>query len=53
MFIRLQEVGRARHSQGGSVQPMRVDHHGPHVAVAEELLYRVDVGALFQEVRGE
>jgi hypothetical protein len=32
---------------------MDVDHVGFHIALAEQFLNRVDVGALFQEVRGE
>src|SRR5438067_3711484 len=35
------------------VEHVRVDHRRPHIAVAEELLYRPDVVAVLEQMRGE
>jgi len=49
----LEEIRGAGHASWASVEHMRVDHRGLHVAVAEQLLDRTDVRAPFQQVRGK
>ena len=45
-----QPIQRACDTEPILVQNVRVDHSRPDVLVAEQLLYRTDVGALFQHV---
>jgi hypothetical protein len=40
-------------SQGAAVEPMGVDHRGPHILVAQQLLDGVDVLAPLQQMGGK
>jgi len=53
MSNRLQKVSWAGHCEGATVEHMGIDHGGPYVAVAEELLDRADVLPLLQQVGGK
>jgi hypothetical protein len=48
-----ERVSRTSDAKPALVQHMRIDHRRPHVGVAEQFLHGADVGACFQEVRGE
>ena len=48
-----EQIRRARHARWAAIEHVCVDHRGLHVAVAEQLLDRTDVGASLQQVRGK
>jgi len=48
-----QPVGRAPHAAGPTVEDVRVDLGGGHIAVPEELLHGTDVAPIFEEMGGE
>src|SRR6266550_4839539 len=49
----LQRVRRTPYTQAPAVQDVRVDHDRPHVAMAQQLLHRPDVGPRLEQMRGE
>jgi hypothetical protein len=50
---RSEPVGGAADAEWAAIENVGVDHGGPEVAVAEELLDGADVGAVLQEVGRE
>ena len=48
-----EQISRARHASGTTIEHMGVDHRGLHIAVTKKLLDRSDVGTALEQVGGE
>ena len=54
LVVLFQAVERASDPESaGSLEHVRVDHRGRHVAMPEKLLHRPNVVAVFQKMSGE
>ena len=48
-----EQIGRARHASRTTIEHMRIDHRGLHIAVTKKLLDRSDVGTALEQVGGK